>query len=104
MLNGRVVLDTTSTLYVPEGERYPQYCIPITGVDPVGAFRVGRRRRLVREDEQVFVHPGTPYTRVSALGSARQLLPIAGLVAFYNEKVDIVLDGQRLARPAAHFS
>jgi uncharacterized protein (DUF427 family) len=34
----------------------------------------------------------------------RQLLPIAGLVAFYNEKVDISLDGQRLDRPATHFS
>lgn len=34
----------------------------------------------------------------------RQLLPIAGLVAFYNEKVDIVLDGQRLARPVSPFS
>ena len=30
----------------------------------------------------------------------RALLPIAGLVAFYNEKVDIFLDGQLLARPA----
>ena len=36
--------------------------------------------------------------------STRQLLPIAGLVAFYNEKVDIVLDGQMLARPTTHFS
>jgi uncharacterized protein (DUF427 family) len=34
----------------------------------------------------------------------RQLLPIAGLVAFYNEKVDITLDGQRLERPRTHFS
>jgi uncharacterized protein (DUF427 family) len=33
----------------------------------------------------------------------RQLLPIAGLVAFYNEKVDIALDGQMLARPVTHF-
>jgi len=33
----------------------------------------------------------------------RQLLPIAGLVAFYNERVDIVLDGQRLERPITHF-
>ena len=29
----------------------------------------------------------------------RQLLPIAGLIAFYNEQVDIILDGQRLDRP-----
>ena len=34
----------------------------------------------------------------------RQLLPIAGMVAFYNEKVDIVLDGRALERPVTHFS
>ncbi len=33
----------------------------------------------------------------------RQLLPIAGLIAFYNEKVDITLDGTRLERPRTHF-
>jgi hypothetical protein len=31
------------------------------------------------------------------------LLPIAGLIAFCNEKVDIMLDGQRLERPQTHF-
>ena len=30
--------------------------------------------------------------------------PIAGLVAFYNEKVDITLDGVPLTRPHTHFS
>ncbi|HEX3589211.1 MAG TPA: DUF427 domain-containing protein [Pseudonocardiaceae bacterium] len=34
----------------------------------------------------------------------RQLLPIAGLIAFYNEKVDISVDGERLDRPKTHFS
>jgi uncharacterized protein (DUF427 family) len=34
----------------------------------------------------------------------RQLLPIAGLVAFYNEKTDITVDGERLERPVTHFS
>ena len=33
----------------------------------------------------------------------RQLLPIAGLVAFYNEKVDVFLDGRQLERPKTHF-
>jgi uncharacterized protein (DUF427 family) len=33
----------------------------------------------------------------------RQLLSIAGLIAFYNEKVDILVDGERLARPTTHF-
>jgi uncharacterized protein (DUF427 family) len=34
----------------------------------------------------------------------RQLLPIAGLVAFYNEQVDITIDGTPLPRPITKFS
>jgi len=34
----------------------------------------------------------------------RQLSPIAGLVAFYNEKVDVTVDGTHLERPDTHFS
>jgi len=34
----------------------------------------------------------------------RQLLPIAGLVAFYNERVDVFLDGVLQERPVTHFS
>jgi len=33
----------------------------------------------------------------------RQLLPIAGLISFYNEKVDVVVDGVLLPRPTTHF-
>jgi uncharacterized protein (DUF427 family) len=33
----------------------------------------------------------------------RHLLPIAGLIAFYNEKVDTFVDGRRLDRPTTHF-
>jgi uncharacterized protein (DUF427 family) len=33
----------------------------------------------------------------------RQLLPIAGLVAFYNERVDVFVDGVPLERPRTHF-
>ena len=29
---------------------------------------------------------------------------IAGLVAFFNEKVDIIVDGERQERPKTHFS
>lgn len=35
---------------------------------------------------------------------ARALLPIAGLVAFYNERVDLTVDGQALERPVTPFS
>ena len=33
----------------------------------------------------------------------REALPVAGLVAFYNERVDIELDGLALPRPRTHF-
>jgi uncharacterized protein (DUF427 family) len=33
----------------------------------------------------------------------RQALPIAGMVAFYNEKVDLHVDGLKLERPKTHF-
>jgi uncharacterized protein (DUF427 family) len=34
----------------------------------------------------------------------RQLAPIAGMIAFYNERVDVLLEGVRLERPLTHFS
>ena len=34
----------------------------------------------------------------------RQLLPIAGLIAFYNERVDTFVDGEQIDRPTTHFS
>jgi uncharacterized protein (DUF427 family) len=34
----------------------------------------------------------------------RQLLPISGLIAFYNEKIDLAVDGRQLQRPKTHFS
>jgi uncharacterized protein (DUF427 family) len=33
----------------------------------------------------------------------RQVLPIAGMIAFYNEKVDITIDGEPLPRPRTQF-
>jgi len=231
VLDGRVVVDTTSARYVWEWPYYPQYYLPIADIDPAilidegheEHLRRGTARRLgvrvgsderagvahhyiasdlegitgtvrfdwaaldswFEEDEQVFVHPRNPYTRVDALRSdrlvrveldgvvlaessrtvmvfetglptryyfdrldvdfgrlrasdtvtscpykgttssywsvdvagtltadlawaydfpTRQLLPIAGLVAFYNEKVDIMVDDIRLDRPDTHFS
>jgi uncharacterized protein (DUF427 family) len=232
VLDGHVVVDTTSALYVWEWSHYPQYYIPVDDIDPAmlvdeqheqklsrgtarryalqvgetvrpAALRIygndarvegvaGRARfewdsvdAWFEEDEQVFVHPRDPYTRVDALRSTRtvrieldgvvlaessspvlvfetglptryylnrtevdfthltpidtvtacpykgttsgywtaqigdisfpdiawaydfptrQLLPIAGLIAFYNEKVDIVLDGHLVDRPVTDSS
>ncbi len=157
---------------------------PIAGLSGTVRFDWDAMDAWFEEDEQVFVHPRSPYTRVDALRSnrtvrvelegvvladasscvmvfetalptryylsrtdvdfghltpsgtvtacpykgvtsgywsvnvggtahedlawaydfpTRQLLPIAGLIAFYNERVDIVVDGERLERPKTHF-
>jgi uncharacterized protein (DUF427 family) len=46
------------------------------------------------------VHPDLAWTYHFPTGA---MLPIAGLVAFYNEKVDIYLDGALLKPPKTHF-
>ncbi|MET0451662.1 MAG: DUF427 domain-containing protein [Mycobacterium sp.] len=46
------------------------------------------------------VHPDLAWTYAYPLPA---VAPIAGLVAFYNEKVDIAVDGVRLPRPKTHF-
>jgi uncharacterized protein (DUF427 family) len=85
VLAGRTVFDTTNAWYVWEWPYYPQYYIPRADVDP-DVLDVVRHQvfpdGLVRfdwdgpdawfeEDEEVFVHPRNPYTRVDALRSTR---------------------------------
>jgi hypothetical protein len=60
------------------------------------------------EDEQIFVHPRNPNVRVDAIRIAwsydfavAAVVPIAGLMAFYNERVDMHLGGHLLERPAS---
>lgn len=47
------------------------------------------------------VHPDLAWTYDFPTGP---LLSVAGLIAFYNEKVDVFLDGELLERPVTHFS
>src|SRR5271165_436650 len=47
------------------------------------------------------VYPDLAWTYDSPL---REVAPIAGMIAFYNEKLDIFVDDTRLARPSTHFN
>jgi uncharacterized protein (DUF427 family) len=47
------------------------------------------------------VHPDLAWTYDYPL---REVAPIAGMIAFYNEKLDIFVDDTRLARPLTHFA
>lgn len=100
MRGGRTVLDTTAARYVWEHPHYPQYYVPVTDLDPsvladarvYGADAPPGLTGLAHldwdtvdawyeEDEQVFVHPRDPYTRVDALRSSRTItVELAGTV------------------------
>ena len=93
LLAGRVVADTTRPLLVWEVPYYPAYYLPESDVAldalPEGAVsrHPGPPQQLrahvkldwdamdawFEEDEEVFVHPRDPYTRVDILPSARHV-------------------------------
>jgi uncharacterized protein (DUF427 family) len=91
--DGRWVVDTSAAVYVWEIEPFPQYYLPVADVDPGLLADPEIKPRLrqnpdlpdhvrirwdaldhwFEEDEEVFVHPRSPYTRVDAIPSARKV-------------------------------
>ena len=90
---GRWVVDTASAVHLWEVEYYPQFYVPVADVDPQLLADPALKPRLRRhpdlpdhvrirwdaldhwfeEDEEVFVHPRSPYVRVDALKSSRHV-------------------------------
>jgi len=91
--DGRWVVDTSAAVYLWEIPPYPQYYLPVADVDPELLADPALKPRLRRhpnlpdhvrirwdaldhwfeEDEEVFVHPRSPYARVDALRSTRHV-------------------------------
>jgi uncharacterized protein (DUF427 family) len=108
-LDGLVLAESASPVMVFETGLPTRYYVPRTDV------RFEHLAPSATVTECPYKGRTTAYWSVVAGGSlhpdlawsydfpTRELSPIAGLVAFYNEKVDIVLDGVRLVRPETHF-
>ena len=89
----RYYFDRTDVAFEPSrAHRHPDG-LPVQGRHQ--RLLVGAHRRQVRDGHQDLAWAYDFPTR--------QLLPIAGLVAFYNEKIDIDVDGVRLPRARTHF-
>lgn len=86
LLAGRVVLDTTRARYVWLSPKYPRFDVPAADVsaEALALSVPGQEPGTVHvpwealeawweEDEEVFVHPRNPYTRVDALRSSRRV-------------------------------
>ena len=108
-LDGVTLADTTSPVLVFETGLPTRYYIDqtdiefphleLTGTQTLCPYKgVTSRYWSVRTGEAV--HPDLAWTYHYPLPA---VAAIAGLVAFYNEKVDITVDGVALARPQTHF-
>ena len=108
-LDGVVLAETASAVFVFETGLPTRYYVPRTDVD------FGHLTPADTVTECPYKGRTSGYWSIQAGGRThadlawsydfptRQLLPIAGMIAFYNEKVDHVLDGRVLERPTTHF-
>jgi uncharacterized protein (DUF427 family) len=104
VLDGEVIFDTQRALYLWEHPHYPQYYLPVEEIDPAVLERLGDAAQVFgvdaedrppgtvriewkaldawyEEDEKVFVHPRSPFARVDALRSSRQVrIELEGVV------------------------
>jgi uncharacterized protein (DUF427 family) len=109
-VDGVVLAESTSTVMVFETGLPPRYYFPRTAVN---------FEHLVPSDtETACPYKGRTSDYWSSTAGSRlrpdlawsydfptaALLPIAGLVAFYNERVDLSIDGESLERVRTHFS
>jgi uncharacterized protein (DUF427 family) len=109
-LDGVLLAESAAPVLVFETGLPTRYYLPRTAVD------FTRLRPSATVTSCPYKGRTTGYWSVAAGGAVqadlawsydfptRELQPIAGLVCFYNEKVDIVLDGERLDRPHTPFS
>ena len=108
-LDGVVLAETASAVFVFETGLPTRYYVPRTDVDfshLTPADTVTECPYKGRTSGYWSIQAGGR-THVDLAWSydfpTRQLLPIAGMIAFYNEKVDHVVDGRVLERPTTHF-
>ena len=109
-LGDETVVDSKRVNLLYEPERLPVWLFPENDVrlDAIPADAVRRHGDLVHvqfgaldewleEDEQQIGHPPDPHHRID-------VLPVKDLVAFYNERVDIEVDGEPQERPRTQWS
>ncbi|EME39460.1 hypothetical protein DOTSEDRAFT_91796 [Dothistroma septosporum NZE10] len=105
---GQVVADTTSSMHLYETGLPVRYYLPLTSIDAGVLRKTKTRTQCPYKGEAEYysvmvdgkVHEDVVwYYTTPLLESAR----IEGLCCFYNEKVEIELDGERLEQPDTHF-
>ncbi len=90
-LNGRVVLDTMSALYVWEWSRYPQYYVPVDDIDPAVLVDEQHEQKLSRGTARRYALRVGDTVRAAALrvyGDNATVEGLAGRARFEWDSVD----------------
>jgi uncharacterized protein (DUF427 family) len=103
-LDGRVIADTTGATFVYETHLPTRFYLPredvIADLEPSGKLTYCPYKGQASY-WSVGGHADVAWTYADPLPDA---VALAGLVAFYDERVDVVLDGERRERPRTQFS
>ena len=103
-----LLAESSSPVLVFETGLPTRYYLPRTDVRfaHLGAQRHPHRVPLQGPDQRLLVdrRRARPTSPGATTSRPRAVLPIAGLVAFLDEAVDVVLDGVAQERPVTHFS
>ncbi|TDO44596.1 uncharacterized protein (DUF427 family) [Kribbella sp. VKM Ac-2527] len=105
-LDGTVLAESRSTVIVFETGLPPRYYFPRTEVNFEHLTPSGTRTACPYKGRTTaYWSVGDHHDLAWSYDfPTAPLLPIAGLVAFFNEKVDLFVDGERLARPITPFT
>lgn len=106
---GKTVAKSTSAVHLLETGLPTRYYLPVSAVDQ-GVLRDSNLlTRCPYKGDAEYYHVVVDEVEMENLVwyyrlPTHESAAIAGLVCFYNEKVDIVLDGKLLDRPKTHFA
>jgi uncharacterized protein (DUF427 family) len=104
-LAGVVLAEAAGSIIVFETGLPPRYYLDLPHLEPSDTVTSCPYKGTTSQYWSVRVGDGLhPDLAWSYEFPTRELLPIAGLVAFFNEKVDLFLDGRPLERPLTPFS
>ncbi|KAF5680043.1 isoamyl alcohol oxidase [Fusarium heterosporum] len=108
-VNGKTVAKATSSMHLLETSLPTRYYLPLTSVDQTVLVKSDLKTKCPYKGEAEYYHVVVDGQRFDNLvwyynHPTHESAGIARLLCFYNEKVDIILDGELLERPKTKFA
>ncbi|KAF4971409.1 hypothetical protein FZEAL_9860 [Fusarium zealandicum] len=108
-VNGKTIAKATSCMHLFETGLPTRYYLPLASVDQAVLRHSDLRTRCPYKGEAEYYNIVVDGEEMNNLAwyyrhPTQESADITGLVCFYNEKVDTILDGQLQERPKTHFA